>query len=76
MSCFRAETSPTQFRTKAGFMGLACLPACLHACSDDENRTDVIDIWHAHAHALHCACVTPSKSAPNGARVRPEKLEM
>ena len=49
-------------------------PACLHA-ADGESRTDVIDILHAHAPALHCACVTRSKSAPNGARV-PEHLEM
>ena len=60
MSCFRDETSPTQFRTKAGFMGLPdCMPA------DDESRTDVIDILHVqractalrmHYMEQKCAC--------------------
>ena len=39
----------------------------------DESRMDVIDILHAHAPALHCACVIRRKSAANGARV-PEKF--
>ena len=57
------ETSPTLFGTNTGY-GTG-LPACMPA--DDESRTDVIDILHAHAPGL-CMRYTEQKCA-NGARV-------